>query len=76
MSTPNGSPLDELKSQATEAVRKVGDKLNDRANVLRDTAAGARYDAQVFIESNPWQAVALAAAVGFLFGAIVSRATR
>jgi ElaB/YqjD/DUF883 family membrane-anchored ribosome-binding protein len=70
------TPLDDLKSQATEAANKIGDHINDRAGVLRDTAAGARYDAQVLIETNPWQAVALAVAVGFVLGAAVSRATR
>ncbi len=70
------TPLDDLKSQATEAAHKVGEHISDRAGVLRDTAAGARYDTQVFIESNPWQAVALAVAVGFVLGAAVSRAIK
>jgi len=75
MSTTNGPsiPVDDLKTQASEAVRKVGDTLNEQANLLRDTAAGVRYDTQDFIESNPWQSVAIAAGVGFLLGVIVAR---
>ena len=64
---------DALKAQASEAVRKVSETLNDQANVLRDTAASARYNTQEFIENNPWQSVAIAAGVGFLIGVIVAR---
>ena len=75
MSTNSGSadPVDEIKAQASEAVRKVSETINDQANVLRDTAASARYNTQDFIENNPWQSVAIAAGVGFLVGIIVAR---
>jgi ElaB/YqjD/DUF883 family membrane-anchored ribosome-binding protein len=75
MSTSTGSThsTDVLKAQASEAVRKVSETLNDQANVLRDTATSARYNTQDFIENNPWQAVAIAAGVGFLLGVIVAR---
>ena len=64
---------DALKAQASEAVRKVSDTLNDQANVLRDTAVSARYNTQDFIENNPWESVAIAAGIGFLLGVIVAR---
>ncbi|MCE0483397.1 MAG: hypothetical protein LV479_04060 [Methylacidiphilales bacterium] len=70
---PLSEQAGELKAHATEAVRKVGDRLNDQANYLRDSAATARYNTQEFIENNPWQAVAMAAAFGFLIGVIVAR---
>ena len=66
-------PVDDLKAQASEAVRKVSEKITDQANVLRDTAASARYNTQDFIENNPWEAVAIAAGIGFLVGVIVAR---
>lgn len=72
MSTKTDS-AEVLKAQASEAVRKVGETINDQANVLRDTAASARYNTQDFIENNPWQSVAIAAGVGFLLGVIVAR---
>ena len=72
-STDPTNPADVLKAQASEAVRKVGETINDQANVLRDTAATARYNTQDFIENNPWQAVAIAAGMGFLLGLIVAR---
>jgi ElaB/YqjD/DUF883 family membrane-anchored ribosome-binding protein len=65
--------VDDLKSQASDAVRKVGDTFAEKASLLRDTAAGVRYDTQDFIESNPWQAIGIAAAVGFVLGVIVAR---
>ena len=40
MSTENAPSVDVLKTQATDAVRKVSDTIHDQANVLRDTAAG------------------------------------
>jgi len=75
MSTPTESdkPAEVLKTQASEAVRKVSETITEQANVLRDTAATARYNTQDFIENNPWQAVAIAVGVGFLLGVIVAR---
>jgi ElaB/YqjD/DUF883 family membrane-anchored ribosome-binding protein len=72
-STDAAKAADALKAQASEAVRKVGETLNDQANVLRDTAASARYNTQDFIENNPWQSVAIAGAVGFLIGIVIAR---
>ena len=71
--TESSNPADVLKAQASEAVRKVSETINDQANVLRDTAANARYNTQDFIENNPWEAVAIAAGIGFLLGVIVAR---
>jgi ElaB/YqjD/DUF883 family membrane-anchored ribosome-binding protein len=70
---PANSPVEELKIQASEAVRKVGDQINEQANVLRDATATARYNTQEFIENNPWQSVAMAAAFGLLLGIIIGR---
>jgi len=71
--TEPANPADALKAQASEAVRKVSETLNDQANVIRDTAASARYNTQDFIENNPWESVAIAAGIGFLVGVIVAR---
>jgi len=73
MSTENAPSVDVLKTQATDAVRKVSDTIHDQANVLRDTAAGVRYDTQNFIENNPWLSVALAASIGFVIGVAVAK---
>ena len=72
-STDSTNPSDALKAQASEAVRKVSETLNDQANVLRDTASNARYNTQEFIENNPWQSVAIAGAIGVLIGIIIAR---
>lgn len=66
-------PVDELKAQASEAVRVVSETLNDQANTLRDTATTVRYNTQDFIENNPWQSVMIAGAVGLLVGIIIAR---
>ena len=71
--TDSSNPADALKAQASEAVRKVSESINDQANVLRDTTASVRYNTQEFIENNPWQSVAIAAGIGFLVGVIVAR---
>jgi ElaB/YqjD/DUF883 family membrane-anchored ribosome-binding protein len=65
--------VDELKSQAQEAVRLVGDHLTEHANYLRDTATDAKYNAENFIQTNPWPSVAIAAGAGFLVGIIIAR---
>jgi ElaB/YqjD/DUF883 family membrane-anchored ribosome-binding protein len=64
---------EDLKKQARETVNKVSDQLNEQANYLRDATAVARYNTQDFIQNNPWQSVALAASVGFLFGVAITR---
>ncbi len=64
---------EDLKAHAREAVQKVGDHLSEHANYLRDSAADARYNAEDFIQMNPWLAVAIAAGFGFLVGALVTR---
>jgi ElaB/YqjD/DUF883 family membrane-anchored ribosome-binding protein len=72
-STDPAHPAEAIKAQASEAVRKVSETIDDQVNVLRDTAAGVRYNTQDFIENNPWQSVAIAAGVGFLVGIIIAR---
>ncbi len=72
-STDSATSADALKAQASEAVRKVSETINDQANVLRDTASSARYNTQDFIENNPWEAVAIAAGIGFLVGVVLAR---
>jgi ElaB/YqjD/DUF883 family membrane-anchored ribosome-binding protein len=72
-STESTNPSEELKAQASEAVRKVSDTLNDQANAFIDTAATTRYNTQEFIENNPWGAVLIAAGVGFLIGVVIAR---
>ena len=72
-STESSHPQEDLKAQASDAVRKVSDSLNDQANAIIDTAATARYNTQDFIENNPWGAVMIAAGVGFLIGVIIAR---
>lgn len=72
-STDPAHTSEALKAQASEAVRKVSETLNDQANILRDTATAARYNTQDFIENNPWQSVAIAGGIGFLLGVIIAR---
>ncbi|HEY0258142.1 MAG TPA: hypothetical protein VGC39_11910 [Candidatus Methylacidiphilales bacterium] len=75
MSTSNDlSPrLGDVKTQAKETIRKVGDQLSEQANYLRDATATARYNTEDFIQNNPWQSVAIAAGIGLLVGIIVAR---
>ncbi len=75
MSTPSEvtPTVENLKAQASEAVRKVSNQLNEQANYLNDSVSTARYNTQEFIENNPWQSVAIAVGVGFLLGIVVAR---
>jgi ElaB/YqjD/DUF883 family membrane-anchored ribosome-binding protein len=74
MNIPKDLPsTDELTAQAREAARKVGEHLTEHAGHLRDAATDARYNAENFIQTNPWPAVAIAAGIGFLLGVVVAR---
>jgi ElaB/YqjD/DUF883 family membrane-anchored ribosome-binding protein len=72
-STESNNPSEVLKSQASEAVRAVSETINDQANAIIDSAATARYNAQDYIENNPWGAVLIAGGIGFLIGVIIAR---
>jgi len=73
ISTDLSAGTDDLKVKARDTVRKVGDQLTEQANYLRDATASARYNTEDFIQTNPWQSVAIAAGIGFLLGVIISR---
>jgi ElaB/YqjD/DUF883 family membrane-anchored ribosome-binding protein len=74
MNIPNELPSpDELTAQAKQIARKVGDQLAEHTSTLLDSAADARYNAEDFIQANPWPAVAVAAGLGFLLGVAVAR---
>ena len=64
---------EDITAQAKDVVRTVSSQINEQANYLRDATAAVRYNTQDFIETNPWQSVAIAAGIGFLVGVIVAR---
>ena len=72
-STESSNPAEALKSQASDAVRAVSDTINEQANAIIDKAAETRYNAQDYIETNPWAAVLIAGGIGFLIGVIIAR---
>ncbi len=72
-STESSNPAEALKTQASDAVRAVSDTINEQANAIIDKAADARYNAQDYIETNPWAAVLIAGGIGFLVGVIIAR---
>jgi ElaB/YqjD/DUF883 family membrane-anchored ribosome-binding protein len=64
---------DDIKNHAKQALRKAGDQLSEQTNQLRDLVADARYNSQEYIQNNPWSAIFVAAAIGFMAGVIVAR---
>jgi ElaB/YqjD/DUF883 family membrane-anchored ribosome-binding protein len=64
---------DDLKNQAKDALRKAGDQLSEQSSQLLDIATDIRYTSEDFIQTNPWQAVAIAAGLGFVVGVLFAR---
>jgi ElaB/YqjD/DUF883 family membrane-anchored ribosome-binding protein len=67
---------DGLKHQARQALFKAGDQISEQAYHVRDFGAEVRYNVEDFIQSKPWQAVAIAAGIGFVFGVVVGSRRR
>ena len=71
----DNSPVigEELAGAVKSVVEQVSDRVSDNVNLLRDSAATARYHSEDFIQSNPWLAVTIAGCFGFLLGAQLAR---
>ena len=70
---PSKGHADDLKAHASGAVHAFGEHVSEQFDYLQDRADIARHDTQVFIETNPWESVAVALGVGFVLGVAVSR---
>lgn len=68
-----GERITEARERATESLRKAKSRLADaRDDALLKASAAAKATDQ-YVHDNPWKAAGIAAAVGVLVGALISR---
>jgi ElaB/YqjD/DUF883 family membrane-anchored ribosome-binding protein len=68
-----GGKIGAVRERAEENLREARRKLNALENDLIIQAKVAAKATDQLVHENPWQAVAIAAAVGLLFGMLSSR---
>jgi ElaB/YqjD/DUF883 family membrane-anchored ribosome-binding protein len=68
-----GDKIGAVRARAEESLRKARSKLDEVENDLVDGAKAAAQATDELVHENPWQAVAIATAVGFLLGMLTGR---
>jgi len=68
-----GDRIMAVRARAEESVRTAKDRIADVQDQLMDQAKVSAREADAYVHENPWKAAGVAAAVGLLVGAIISR---
>lgn len=68
-----GDKMTELRERIGERLRDAKLRIADAEAVLIDKTKAAARATDDYVNDNPWQAVGIAAGVGFLLGIIIGR---
>ncbi|TVT82845.1 YqjD family protein [Pseudomonas sp. H3(2019)] len=68
-----GDQADELRSQIHESLQRARETLKLTEDSLRQRGQAAVIATEDYVQTNPWQAVGIAAGVGFLIGLLTTR---
>jgi ElaB/YqjD/DUF883 family membrane-anchored ribosome-binding protein len=68
-----GEKMADLRERIGERLRDAKLRIADAEAVLVDTTKAAARAADDYVNDNPWQAVGIAAGIGFLVGVIIGR---
>jgi ElaB/YqjD/DUF883 family membrane-anchored ribosome-binding protein len=68
-----GEKAAELREKIATALRKAKDNLADSQAVVMDRAKEAAQATDDYVHDHPWQAVGVAAGLGFVLGLLLSR---
>lgn len=68
-----GDQADELRNQIRESLQRARETLQLTEDSLRQRGQAAVTATQDYVQANPWQAVGIAAGVGFLIGLLTTR---
>jgi ElaB/YqjD/DUF883 family membrane-anchored ribosome-binding protein len=68
-----GEKIDEARARAEESVRQAKERLAAIEHEAVRRAQVLAGDADTFVRSNPWQAIAIATGVGLLLGLLANR---
>lgn len=68
-----GERISAVRARAEESVKVAKSRLAETQEELMDQAKVIAKEADAYMHENPWKAAGIAAAVGLLVGAIISR---
>ena len=68
-----GERITAARARAEETLKSAKVRLADAQEAMLDRAKEAAKEADEYVHDNPWKAAGLAAAVGLLVGALISR---
>lgn len=68
-----GEHADELREQIQRNLQRARDTLGLTEAAVRDQSAAVRQAGEAYVQSNPWQAVGIAAGIGLFLGLLLGR---
>jgi ElaB/YqjD/DUF883 family membrane-anchored ribosome-binding protein len=68
-----GERATELRDKAATTLKRATEKMADLQDVVVEKSKVAARATDDFVNDNPWRAVGIAAAAGFLLGLLVNR---
>jgi ElaB/YqjD/DUF883 family membrane-anchored ribosome-binding protein len=68
-----GEHADELREQIQRNLQRARDTLGTSEAALREHGHAVREASEAYVQSNPWQAVGIAAGLGLLLGLLIGR---
>jgi|SRR5437899_1427972 len=71
--TQSGEKIAEVRARAQESLRTAREKLAELQEEVVATAKEAADVTDKYVHDNPWQAIGVAAGVGFLLGLLIGR---
>jgi ElaB/YqjD/DUF883 family membrane-anchored ribosome-binding protein len=72
-SKESGERASDLRSQVETKLRSAKMRLSDMHGDAMDNAKAAARATDDYVRDNPWQAIGVAAGIGFLVGLVLSR---
>lgn len=70
-----GDRIGRARERAQESLRAAKERLGDVQEDVLDQTRNFVSQGNAYVRNNPWQAVGIAAAVGFLIGAVLVRSS-
>lgn len=68
-----GEKAAELRDKATAALKRASEQLSDLQATVMEKGRDAAILTDDYVHENPWQAIGIGAAIGFLIGVVVAR---
>ena len=68
-----GEKAAELRERATVALKRASESLSDLQATVVEKGRDAAILTDDYVHENPWQAIGIGAAIGFLVGVVVAR---